>query len=174
MIRASVVTMWQRLKINERREMRRRSMRASDAVIRCRCKVILALVQGKTPTMIANGGLCAKSRVYRIAGRFLEHGLAGLADRREDNCQNKVDPTYEKKLLGILEGSPQDYGYRRPTWTQELLIRVLAEQTEITISVSTMSRLLGRLRVRLGRPKPIVGCPGRSSDGRGGCARFAG
>lgn len=159
MIRASVVNAWQRLKTSERREMRRRSMRASDAVMRCRCKVILALVQGKTPTMIANGGLCAKSQVYRIAGRFVEHGLAGLADRREDNGQTKVDPTYERQLLEVLEESPQDHGYRRPTWTQELLILVLAERTEITISASTMSRLLGRLMVRLGRPKPIVGCP---------------
>jgi hypothetical protein len=61
--------------------------------MRCRCKVILALVQGKTPTRIANGGLGAKSQVDRVAGRLLEHGLAGLADRREDNGQNKVDPT---------------------------------------------------------------------------------
>jgi transposase len=159
LIRASVVTAWRRLKITERRELRRRSTRASDAVMRCRCKVILALVQGKTPTMIANGGLCAKSQVYRIAGRFLEHGTAGLADRREDNGPNKVDEAYERRLLEVLGGSPQDHGYRRPTWTQELLISVLAERTEVDISVSTMSRLLRRLGVRLGRPKPIVGCP---------------
>lgn len=127
--------------------------------MRCRSKVILALVQGKTPTMIANGGLCAKSQVYRIAARFLEHGLAGLADRREDNGPQKVDQAYQGQLLEILQGSPQAYSYRRPTWTQELLVLVLAKRTKIAISVSTMSRLLGRLRVRLGRPKPIVGCP---------------
>ena len=46
--------------------------------MRCRCKIILALVQGKTPTMIAQGGLCtAKSQVYRTADRFIEHGLVG-------------------------------------------------------------------------------------------------
>jgi transposase len=134
-------------------------MRASDAVMRCRCKIILALVQGKTPTMIADGGLCAKSQVYRVGGRFLEHGLAGLADRREDNGDTKVDRTYEGELLGVVDGSPRDHGYRRPTWTQELLVLVLGERTGITISVSTMSRLLRRLAVRLGRPKAIVNCP---------------
>ena len=36
-------------------------MRASDAVMRCRCKIILILVQGKTPTMIAQGGLLRRS-----------------------------------------------------------------------------------------------------------------
>jgi putative transposase len=163
LIRSTVVQTWQKLRNAERREIRRRSVRASDAVMRCRCKIILALVQGKTPTMIAHGGLCAKSQVYRIAGRFIEHGLVGLADRREDNGENKITKTYEMELLEILEGSPQDHGYRRPTWTQELLILVLAERTGIGISVSAMSRLLGRLGIRPGRPKPIVNCPWSST-----------
>ena len=36
---------------------------------------------------------------------------------------------------------------------------VLAERTGIRVSVTTMSRLLKRLGVRLGRPKPTVGLP---------------
>jgi transposase len=134
-------------------------MRGSNAMLRCHCKIILALVQQKTPTIIARGGLCAKSQVYRVAERFIEHGLVGLADRREDNGEHKITETYEMELLGILEGSPQDHGYRRPTWTQELLILVLKKRTGIKISVTTISRLLRRLGIRLGRPKPIVNCP---------------
>jgi transposase len=109
--------------------------------------------------MIAYGGLCAKSQVYRVAKRFIEHGLVGLADRREDNGEHKITEAYEMELLGILEGSPQDHGFRRPTWTQELLILVLVERTDIKISVTAMSRLLRRLEIRLNRPKPIVNCP---------------
>ena len=127
--------------------------------MRCRCKVVLALVQGKTPTTIAEGGLCSRAQVYRVADRFVEHGLAGLADAREDNGENKITETYEAELLSILEGSPQDHSYLRPTWTQELLILVLEERTLTRVSVTTMSRLLARLGVRLGRPKPMVNCP---------------
>ncbi len=134
-------------------------MRAQDAGMRCRCKSVLALVQGKTPTMIAQGGLCAKSQVYRIAERFITEGLAGLADRREDNGERKITPVYERELLSLVEQLPQKFGYRRPTWTQELLILVLAERVEISISVSAMSRLLRRSGIGLRRPKPIVGCP---------------
>jgi transposase len=134
-------------------------MRAPDAVTRCRCKIILSLVQGKTPTMIAQGGLCAKSQVYRVAGRFMEQGLVGLADRREDNGDSKVTEAYGMELLRLIEGSPQEYGYRRPSWTQELLILVLAERTGIRVSVTTMCRLLRRLGIRLNRPKPTVNCP---------------
>ena len=134
-------------------------MRAKDAGMRCRCKVVLALVQGKTPTIIAQGGLCAKSQVYRVAARFISDGLVGLADRREDSGERKITPVYERELLRLVEQLPQDFGYRRPTWTQELLILVLAERVEISISVSSMSRLLRRSGIGLRRPKPIVSCP---------------
>lgn len=134
-------------------------MRAKDAGMRCRCKVVLALVQGTTPTMIARGGLCAKSQVYRIAQRFITEGLAGLADRREDNGERKITRVYECELLRLIEESPREFGYRRPTWTQELLILVLAERTDVAISISAMSRLLSRSGIGLRRPKPIVNCP---------------
>jgi len=143
----------------QRKELRRLAMRAKDAGMRCRCKAILSLVQGRTPTMIAQGGLCAKSQVYRVAERFIAQGLTGLADRREDNGECKITTAYEIELLGLVEESPQEFGYRRPTWTQELLILVLAERIDISISVSAMSRLLSRLGIGLKRPKPIVNCP---------------
>lgn len=159
MIQAKVIHSWQKLSGRQRKELRRLAIRAKNAGVRCRCKVILALVRGTTPTMIAEGGLCSKSQVYRIADRFIENGLTGLADRREDNGERKITKDYEIELLRLVEESPQEFGYRRPTWTQELLILVLAERTDIAISVATMSRLLSRLGIGLLRPKPIVGCP---------------
>jgi transposase len=154
-----VVAVWRDLKRRERRILQAWSRGSPDAVLRCRCKVILALVQGKSPTTIAKGGLCSASQVYRVAARFLDAGPAGLADQREDNGQNKVTESYQWEVLTVLGGSPRDYGYLRPTWTQELLVRVLTARTGMTVSVATMSRLLKRLGVRLGRPKPTVGCP---------------
>jgi transposase len=94
-----------------------------------------------------------------VAERFVKEGLAGLADRREDNGDRKVTESYEWWVLIAVVKSPQDFGYRRPTWTQELLILVLEQETGIRVSRTAMSRLLKRLKVRLGRPKPIVGCP---------------
>jgi transposase len=158
-IRAKVVQAWQRLTKRERNLIRNKSIRSGVAVCRFRCKIIMGLVQGKTPAQLAAGGLCAQSQVYRVAHLFLEEGLPGLADKREDNGEHKVNRRYESELLKIVAGTPQDYGYLRPTWTQELLVAVLAERTGITISVSRMSRLLKRHKARLGRPKPIVLCP---------------
>jgi transposase len=166
LIRAKVVHMWQALSQRQRNELRRLADRARDAGLRCRCKVILALVRGTPPTMIARGGLCAKSQVYRAAGRFVAGGLAGLADRREDNGRPKITPAYQAELLRLVERSPQEFGYRRPTWTQELLILVLAERVEVVISAAAMSRLLGRLGIGLRRPKPVVRCPWKEARRR--------
>ena len=154
-----VVRVWQQLSRRERSVMRSRCKLASSAVMRCRCKIIVGLVQGKSPTQLTSGGLCSESQVYRVAQRFIEQGLTGMADSREDNGEHKVTEAYEAALLSVLTGSPRDHGYLRTTWTQELLVRVLAKHTGITVSVTTMCRLLKRHRVRLGRPKPIVGCP---------------
>jgi transposase len=158
-IRAKVVQAWQRLNRRERQILRHKSIRSGVAVCRLRCKIILGLVQGKTPSQLAAGGLCAASQVYRVAPLFLTEGLRGMADKREDNGEHKVDGRYTSEMLTIVAGSPQAYGYARPTWTQELLILVLEERIGVTISATTMSRLLRRHRVRLGRPKPTVGCP---------------
>ena len=158
-IQQRVVGCWQRLSKRERRIMRTQSKHGVCAVQRCRCKVIVGLVQGKTPTLLSRGGLCSESQVYRVAQRFVEQGLAGMADGREDNGDEKVTEVYEWEMLIAVARSPRDYGYSRTTWTQELLGRVMAERTGITVSTTTICRLFKRHRVRLGRPKPIVGCP---------------
>ena len=88
-----VLRIWQRLSKRERRIMRTRSRHGACAVLRCRCKVIVGLVQGKSPTKLSSGGLCSESQVYRVAQRFVEQGPAGMADQREDNGdrQNQRD-----------------------------------------------------------------------------------
>lgn len=150
---------WQALSRRERRILRSFAKGSPDAGLRCRCKVVLALVQGNSPGKIEETGLASESQVYRMIHRFQEGRLAGLVDRREDNGDSQINWYYESELCEVVAGSPQDYGHRRPTWTQELLIKVLKKRTGIRISVSTMSRLLRRLAIRLGRPKPVVGCP---------------
>jgi len=90
---------------------------------------------------------------------IISERLLGLADRREDNGLSIVTEEYEAELFAVVPGSPRKHGYRRPTWPQELLILVLRRRMGIRISRTTMSRLLKRLKNRLGRPKPIVGCP---------------
>lgn len=158
-LRVQVQRTWQQLSSRERKILRAYAKGAPDAGLRIRCKIVLALVRGSSPTNLSRSHLASSSMVYGVMHRFLDQALLGLADRREDNGVPKVTEEYEAELLAIVPGSPRKYGYRRPTWTQELLLLVLQKRTGIRISRATMSRLLKRRKIRLGRPKPIVGCP---------------
>lgn len=158
-IQRKVQRVWMSLSRCRRRGLKAMAKRNSDAAFQTRCQIVISLVQDTSVTTIQNVLQCSSSQVYRIAHRFIAQGESGLADRREDNGTRKVDEAYAAKVCEVVAGSPQKYGYSRPTWTQELLIKVLEKQTGVRVSTTTMSRLLKRLKIRLGRPKPIVGCP---------------
>lgn len=150
---------WNRLSRRAKRKLRSDAQYHRDTRFCQRCKVVWNLVKGNNATSIAEHLGCAYSNVVRIARRFVDEGVIGLVDRREDNGEPKITEDEEEFLLIAAAQSPQDYGYDRPTWTLELFVRVLAEQTGTKVSTTTMSRTLSRIRVRSKRPKPIVACP---------------
>lgn len=158
-IMQEVQRVWKGLTAKTRRSINDGAMRAAGGDYRLRCKIVRYLATGRRPSEIRHCLECAESSVYRAAHRFLDHGAEGLCDRREDNGEVKVHETYVAALLSAVEGCPQEYGYDRTTWTQELLVIVAQAETGVRISCSTMCRLLRKCNVRHGRPKPIVGCP---------------
>ena len=87
------------------------------------------------------------------------YGEDGLHDARVNNGETKADKSFVDEMRRVLRKSPPDFGYRRPTWTRELLARVLAERGFAKVSVTTTGRVLAGLRARRGRPKPFVKCP---------------
>jgi transposase len=109
---------WRRGSGTIRRKVRSWAMTSSDAGFRLRCKIVLNLVRGESTQKISDVLGCSLSQVYRVARRFVEQGEIGLADRREDNGDTKVNESYQAELLRLVaDDSPQDHGYRRPTWT---------------------------------------------------------
>jgi transposase len=101
----------------------------------------------------------ARKTVYRVAARFREAGEAGLIDRREENGQQKLDEHYLGALYEVVQSNPEEHGWRRPTWTREMLVETMYQKTRVRIHVSTMSDALKQIGARRGRPKPTVGCP---------------
>lgn len=150
---------WKGLSRKLQRTLRADAQYHSDVRFCQRCKLVWNLVKGNSPMSIVRHLDCSYSQVMRVARRFVEQGLSGLIDRREDNGELKMTEDHEGLLLMAAAGSPRDYGYDRPTWTQELFALVLAEKTRTSFSTTTISRTLSRLRIRLKRPKPIVLCP---------------
>ena len=133
--------------------------RCRHAGLRTRYLIIINLVNGRGAYETADILGVHNTTVYRVAKRFRRYQEAGLLDAREDNGQEKLDEHYLSVLYQVVRGSPQKYGWRRPTWTRELLIETMVRKTGIRIHVTTMSRALALIQARRGRPRPTVGCP---------------
>ena len=144
---------------HEKRRLRILIKRERDAGVRNRMLIILHLAKRHRPADVATFTHVARSTVYRVAERFQRWGLVALADRREDNGAAGVDAFFLLVLRRVVARTPQDYGWARPTWTQELLCATLEQQTGRRVSQPTMSRYLRRLGARLGRPRPVLRCP---------------
>jgi transposase len=145
-----------KLTSGQRRRLDRFVRECSDAAERTRALIVLRSAEGWSRPELAAALSCSEELVTKVRRRWVQEGAAGLVDRREDNGERKVTDAYVQALLSILRKSPRDFGFRRPTWTQPLLIKCAQRATGIIISVSRMSRLLKELGVRLGRPKPAA------------------
>jgi transposase len=148
-----------RLTPSVKRQLRRMRRKTRDKGLAMRCQIVLLSAKGRTRAAVAEAVGCSLSWVYQMLARFREGGVAGLIDRREDNGELKLDERYLGLLHDLVDGSPRDHGYPRPTWTQELLVKVMQQKTGVKVHTGTMSRALKTIRARLGRPRPTVGCP---------------
>lgn len=132
----------------------------NDAALLIRTQIVQwALCKGLQAREVAQVLNCAPSCVYRWINRFVQGDRDALLDRRHSNGTRKATEDFQAKVAEILHGTPIMHGYSRPTWTRELLVRVLEAETNTRISVCVMGRVLHRLGARRGNPKPIVLCP---------------
>ena len=147
------------LRRRDKRKFEKRARGCKDDKLRIRYLIILNLARGSKPPETARVLGIAVSTVYRVATRFREYGEAGLIDRREENGNEKLDERYLATLWELVAGSPLEHGWKRPTWTREMLVQTMYEKTGVWVHVSTMSRALKKIGARRGRPKPTVNCP---------------
>ena len=143
----------------DKEKLRRKLKQCRDAKLKLRYLIVVNLVHGRSPQDTARAVEVSLSTVYRVAQRFREHGEAGLVDRREDNGEEKLDERFLAMLYDVVASAPPQHGWKRPTWTREMLVETVYRKTRVRVHVSTMSRALARIGARRGRPKPTVRCP---------------
>lgn len=142
-----------------RRRLEHARRKCRDAAYVLRVQIVLFYRDGMGTCQIASRVGRAPATVVRVVQRFRLSGEEGLRDRRADNGVPKVDADGLQALAEIVAASPQDFGWRRPTWTQELLALALEQVTGLDVSVTTVRRMLRTLGARWGSARPIVGCP---------------
>lgn len=142
-----------------KQRLRRWLRRCPDAGLKTRLLIILNLLNHRSPAQTAAVLHVHRATVYRVAQRFRACGEVGLLDRREDNGALKLDERFLATLNEVVRSRPQDHGWRRPTWTRELLVATLVRKAGVRVHVATLSRALALIRARRGRPRPTVRCP---------------
>src|SRR5262249_25017101 len=146
-----------RLSVKDR--LRRNLRRCRSAAVRQRYLIIFNVLNGRSARQTEEVLQVHNTTVYRVLQRFRAYGEAGLADGRADNGAEKLSEGYLGQLDRLVRAKPQDYGWRRPTWTRELLVQTMVRLMGVRIHVATMSRALAQIKARRGRPKPTGGCP---------------
>jgi transposase len=147
------------LKCSVKEKMCRRFQHCTVAGVRIRYLIVFNLLHGRGAYETAELLQVHNTTVYRVARRFRERGEVSLWDRREDNGEPKLTEEYLGVLQQVVRSTPADHGWRRPTWTRELLVETMVRKTGVRIHPDTMSRALALIKARRGRPRPRVACP---------------
>jgi len=146
-----------------RRRIQKLDRRTTDANLRIRCRVMLKIGQGISRHAAARQVGCAPSTAWWIVERFRLRGEASLLDGRRENGSCKVDEDVREGICQILLQRPPDFGFSRPTWTLELLARVIARRLRITLSIGHLWKVLRDMGIRWGRARPVVACPWKAA-----------
>jgi transposase len=137
----------------------KRFRNCSQALVRLRYLVIINVWSGRSAREIEGVLKIHNTTVYRVVRRFREHGEASLWDGREDNGAEKLSEHFLQIVDRVVRSHPQEHGWRRPTWTREILVETMLRKTGVRIHVATMSRALALIRARRANPRPRVKCP---------------
>lgn len=148
-----------RLSYHQKQRLLRRMRSTRDGRLKMRYQIVLLWSEGRTSGDIAKSLHCARSTALNWAHRFLADGEAGLVDRRCENGEPKVDLDLLQAVAEMIQESPTKSGWQRATWTRELIALELEKRTGIRLGVTTIGRLLHRLKARWGMPRPVVRCP---------------
>jgi transposase len=159
-----MVSIIPKLRFTVKQRLLKQLRQCRPAVLRLRYLIIINLDNGRSARHTAAVLRVHPTTVYRVAQRFRDYGEWGLYDGRADNGRTKLDERYLDTLYQVVRSQPPRYGWRRPTWTREMLVATLADATGVWVHVATMSRALALIHARRGRPRPTVDCPWAPAD----------
>ena len=143
-----------------RRRLKRLAQKSRDARRRTRILIVLHYQSGWGANRIATALDIVPSTAVKVARRYQLLADRAFDDGRASNGQRKVDEDLLQALSEILRSDgPRSFGWRRPTWTRELLIDALFHLTRVRVSRTTLLRMLRSIGVSWKTARPIVRCP---------------
>jgi transposase len=126
----------------------KRFQKCRQAGVRVRYLIIINVWNERSAREIEKVLKVHNTTVYRVVKRFEERGEASLWDGREDNGREKLSEHFLAELDRVVRSNAEEHGWRRPTWTREMLVETMGRKMGVRIHVATMSRALALIRAR--------------------------
>jgi transposase len=139
----------------------RRQQRRAVGRVAERIHYVLLVARGYPVDQIATLYQVDERTVLTWLDRFRHGGVEALDDLPRSGRPRRATAAALAEATRCLDSSPETVGGERTTWTRRLLGRHLAERFALALSLSSVTRLIGRLgfvwrRPRLGL-KPVEG-----------------
>src|SRR6195256_837850 len=137
-----------RVRFSDKEKLCKQLRRIGNAGVRVRYLIVINLLNGRSARTTAEVLRVHNTTVYRVAKRFRQEAAWGLWEAREDKGRTKLDERFLTRLYEVVRATPPRYGWRRPTWTRELLVETMVRETGTRVHVTTMSRALALVEAR--------------------------
>jgi transposase len=122
-----------------------------------RVQALRWLDEGEAADEVANRLRVSRQVIYKWVTQFRQRQGEDLSVRVAPGTRSGRPPTVQGIIEPLvdagIERAPRALGYRSTVWTALLLTQYLREAHALTVSCQSVSRALGRLRLRWKRPR---------------------
>jgi transposase len=119
---------------------------------RLRAQMVLLSSDGYPIAEIAAITHQSDDTVRRWLKRFLDHGWRGLLEAPRSGRPATITPAVEQFLHECLQGTPRDFRISRPSWTTDLLAKVVRRKLKIAVTGECIRQHLERIEGVCRRP----------------------
>ena len=123
------------------------------AEVRQRATAVHLLHLGHEPPAVAQILSVTVQAIYHWYHRFVQAGVAGLANQPKGHAKAKADVAYRQQLEQTLASEPSELGYDFAIWTVERLRDHLTGTTGKHLSISRLRQILREQKYVYRRPK---------------------
>jgi len=117
---------------------------------------VLLVAQGMSCREAANYLGDAPRTVEYWINRFLDEGLAGLADGDRPGRPKKLSASQIEQIEKALRGSPSEVGLEGNLWDGKTLSAYILKHFNTELGVRQCQRLFRQLGFRLRKPRPQI------------------
>lgn len=131
-----------------------------------RAHIVLLKSKGYTQEKIAELCLCDRDTVSDALHRFKTKNYEGLYDKPQTGRECILNEEDVQWLLNALRQNPHEFGYYATVWSVPMMVQLLRDQRNKTVSSSTIRDVLKRHNWEFNRPKqiPPAVCPLREQE----------